>query len=154
MNGLPGNGRKLLPDLACPQWRLVVIKRTVVVLVGLALLFLAWPLWSGWQLRQAMRNRDVASLEHRVDWPTLRANLKPRIASAIEQNAEQSGKLGALLKRALGGIVSDKGVDYLVTPQTLSRVLAGREFLATRMKRDPGPALPAPPPESTGNHKS
>jgi Protein of unknown function (DUF2939) len=120
-----------------------VIKRIVALSIALILLFLAWPLWSGWQLRQAMRARDVATLEARVDWPTLRTNLKPRIATAIEQDADQSGKIGGMLKRALGGIVADKGVDYLVTPKTLARVLAGREFITARSKRDP-----AAPPQS------
>ncbi len=127
-----------------------MIKRIVIGVVALALLYLAWPLWSGWQLRQAMKARDVATLEARVDWPTLRTNLKPRIALAVEQSAEQSGKVGAILKRALGGIVADKGVDYLVTPQNLSRVLAGREFVTARMKREPAsPQQPAPKAEPT-----
>jgi Protein of unknown function (DUF2939) len=123
---------------------LLMVKKIIAGLAVAALLFVAWPLWSGWHLRQAMRNRDVAALEQRVDWATLRLNLKPKIAAAIQENADQSGKVGGYLKRALGAMVADKGVDYLVTPQNLSRVLAGREFVTTRLKRDPSPAT-APP---------
>lgn len=120
----------------------------------LALTFLAWPLWSGWQLRQAMRARDVASLQSRVDWPTLRTNLKPRLAAAIEDSAKDSGGVSGYLKRMIGGAVADKGVDLFVTPQNLSRILAGREFVTARMKRTADQVPPSPqtkqgPPQQT-----
>jgi hypothetical protein len=115
----------------------LTVGRATGVLALLAVAYVAWPFWSGWQLRQAMRARDVASLQARVDWTTLRTNLKPRLAAAIEQSAKDSGGVMGYLKGLLSGTVTNKGVDYLVTPQTLSRVLAGREFVTNRMKRDP-----------------
>jgi ABC-type uncharacterized transport system permease subunit len=72
-------------------------------LLALAVLYLAGPLWAGWNLRQAMRNRDTASLEARVDWVTLRQNMKPRLAAALKDDADKSGVIGGLLKRAVGG---------------------------------------------------
>jgi hypothetical protein len=112
-----------------------LVTRLSATLLLLALAFLAWPLWSGWQLRQAMRARDIASLQSRVDWTTLRTNLKPRLTAAIEDSAKDSGSVGGYLKRMIGGAVADKGVDLFVTPQNLSRILAGREFITARMKR-------------------
>jgi hypothetical protein len=123
----------------------MMIKKLVAGLVALALLFLAWPLFSAWQLHRAVKTRDIASLETRVDWSSLRANLKPRIAQAIQDNADASGSISAMFKRAIGGVVADKGIDLLVTPQTLSRLLAGREFVATRLKKDPKDAPPPRP---------
>jgi Protein of unknown function (DUF2939) len=114
-----------------------MIGKLIAGVVALALLFLAWPLWSAWQLHRAMKTRDIASLEARVDWATLRANMKPRITQAIEDNAANSGSITGALKRAISGVVADKGVDLLVTPQTLGRLLAGREFVASKLKRDP-----------------
>jgi hypothetical protein len=123
-----------------------MIRKLVAGVVFLALLFLAWPLWSAWQLHRAMKTRDIAALEMRVDWPTLRANMKPRITQAIDDNAANSGSISGALKRAISGVVADKGVDLLVTPQTLGRILAGREFVATKLKKDPKD-VPSPAPK-------
>ena len=125
-----------------------MLKRSLVAKIGLgifaaALLYLAWPLASAYQLRQAVKSRDVSALEGRVDWPTLRANMKPRVAQAMRENADTSTGLGGILKRALGDRIADKGVEWLVTPQNLSRVLAGREFYARRIQRSPT-AQPTP----------
>ena len=120
------------------------LAKAIFTVVAVALLYLAWPLYSAWQLRQAIRARDVATLETRVDWPLLRANMKPRITQAVRENADQSTGLGGILKRAIGDRVAEKGVDLLVTPQNLSRVLAGREFYARRIQRSPNQAAPAP----------
>lgn len=118
-----------------------------LAMVFLALGYLAWPLLSAWHLRQAMMTRDVAALEQRVDWPLLRANLKPRLAGAVRANADQSGAVAGYLKRALGDLVADKGIDWLVTPQTLTRLLAGRELYLRRAQQAP-PSPQAPPPTS------
>ncbi len=125
-----------------------MIRKLTAGIVFLALLFLAWPLWSAWQLHRAVKTRDIAGLEARVDWPTLRANMKPRISQAIEDNAANSGSISGALKRAISGVVADKGVDLLVTPQTLGRILAGREFVATKLKKDPKEVPPPAPKRS------
>jgi Protein of unknown function (DUF2939) len=112
------------------------MRRTVRIGGGILLVacltYLAGPLWAGWQLRQAMRTRDVAAMEGRVDWPQLRANLKPRITTAINDSADASGTIGGALKRALGSVLSNTAVDTLVTPSNLSRLLAGRAFMLDR----------------------
>jgi Protein of unknown function (DUF2939) len=117
------------------------------VLAGLAVLYLAGPLWAGWNLRQAMRNRDAASLEARVDWTTLRRNMKPRLAAALKEDADKSGVIGGLLKRAIGGTISDAAVDTLVTPGNLSRILAGRAFVINRFPGSSQPSAPDDDPE-------
>jgi hypothetical protein len=119
-----------------------MIRKLVAGVIALALLFLAWPLFSAWQLHRAVKSRDIAALEARVDWPQLRANMKPRITRAIDDDAANSGSITGALKRAISGVVADKGVDLLVTPQTLGRLLAGREFVAGKLKKDPKDAPP------------
>lgn len=109
--------------------------------------YVAGPLWAGWHLRQAIRNRDVAALEVRVDWPLLRANLKPRIAGAIIEDADKSGAIGGAVKRALGSVLSNTAVDAFVTPNNLSRILAGRAFMAGRTADKP--AVPSPATDET-----
>jgi hypothetical protein len=107
-------------------------------------LYLAWPLYSAWQLRQAVKARNIAALESRVDWPVLRANMKPKVLQAVRENAAASTGLTGILKRAVGEKVADKGIDWIVTPKNLSRILAGREFYAKRVQKD-APTKPLDP---------
>ena len=107
-------------------------------------LYAAGPLWAGWHLRQAMKARDVTALEARVNWAQLRGNLKPRIATAIREDADKSGAIGGLLKRAIGSAVSDTAVDTFVTPANLSRLLAGRAFILDKLPGSTKPATPQP----------
>ena len=118
------------------------MKRLIAGIVAIALAFLAWPLWTGWQLRQAVKARDLAALETLVDWTTLRTNLKPRITNAVRENAEASTGVTGVLKRAVGAAVVERSVDYVVTPKNLARVLAGREFVLARTKEAPPPPTP------------
>jgi hypothetical protein len=125
------------------------MKRTVIKaalgVLAVALLYLSWPLYAAWQLRQAVKTRNIAALEARVDWPLLRANLKPKVLDAVRENAEASTGLKGILKRAVGEKIADKGIDWIVTPKNLSRILAGREFYAKRIQKDP-----TPPPANKG----
>jgi hypothetical protein len=123
--------------------RRTVIKAALGVFV-VALLSLAWPLYSAWQLRQAVKTRNIAALEARVDWPVLRANLKPKVLEAVRENAEATTGLKGILKRAVGERIADKGIDWIVTPKNLSRILAGREFYAKRIQQAP----PETPPKT------
>ncbi len=111
---------------------------------ALAALYVAGPLWAGWHLRQAMRNRDTASLSSRVDFTALRQAMKPRLAAALRDDADKSGVVGGLLKRAIGGTISDAAVETFVTPGNLARILAGRAFV---LERFPGATQPATPTE-------
>ncbi len=114
---------------------------------AIALLYLAWPLYATWQLRQAVKTRDIQALETRVDWPVLRANLKPKVLQAVRDNAEATTGFTGVLKRAVGEKIADKGIDWIVTPNNLSRILAGREFYAKRIqKTQPGAPPPQPSP--------
>jgi hypothetical protein len=117
------------------------------IAAGLLALYVAGPLWAGWHLRQAMRNRDVAALEARVDFPELRRVLKPRIGAAVRADAESSGVVGGWIKRAVGATVAETAVEALVTPANLSRLLASRAFVLARFPEAMKPQMPADDPE-------
>ena len=93
--------------------------------------YLAWPAIAAWQLRSALKARDHAAIENRVDWGTLRANLKQTVSLnlANESRNRDAGFLTKALKRSLGPLVAAKMVDMAVTPRTLASVLAGRSLL-------------------------
>ena len=105
--------------------------------VLLALGYAAWPAWSAWQLRAAVKARDIQGIERRVDWPQLRANLKRTIAANLQDDTKSpdAGFFGKAVKRTLGPLVANRVIDAAVTPRTLARVLAGR-LDAVEMARD------------------
>jgi hypothetical protein len=101
---------------------------SIVVALALAVAYAAWPVWSAWQLRSAIKARDLAAIERGVDWPTLRANLKQTIAASLAERSRrpQTGYLGKAFQRTLGPFVANRVVDVAVTPGSLARILSGR----------------------------
>lgn len=117
------------------------MRRLLRVVIGVLVLgcivYAALPLWAGWQLRKGVTTRNEALLQAYVDWPQLRANLKPHITAAIKDNADNSGMISGALKRTLGSMLSDAAVETLVTPANLRRMLAGRAFILRKPDQAP-----------------
>ena len=101
------------------------------------LAYAAWPPWSAWQLRSAVKARDLPAIERGVDWQTLRSNLKQTIAANLkdETRSPDAGAIRRAFKCTLGPFVANRLVDTAVTPRTLAAVLAGR-LAAADAKRD------------------
>src|SRR5262249_15559120 len=93
-----------------------------IVLVTVA--YAGWPGWSAWQLRSAIKARDLTGIESRVDWPTLRSNLKQTIAVYLENESPGDGVLSNV-KRMLVPFAAGQMIEIAVTPRTLALVLAG-----------------------------
>jgi hypothetical protein len=112
-------------------------KLLVLAVLLLALAYAAWPALAAWQLRTAVKSRDLPAIEQKVDWPTLRANLKRTIGDSLrdDSRAPDAGAISKAIKRTLGPMVTDRLIDFAVTPANLARVLAGRAMLRER-KRD------------------
>jgi hypothetical protein len=119
-------------------------KLLLLPLLLIPLAYAAWPAWSAWQLRAAVKARDLAAIESRVDWPTLRANLKQTIAANLEDDSKTpgSGFLTKTFKRTLGPLVANRLIDVAVTPRTLAHVLAGR-LLSSEIRREMSGGGPA-----------
>ena len=101
-------------------------KLLILPFVLVAVIYAAWPGWSAWQLRAAVKARDLAGIESRVDWPTLRSNFKQSIGAYLkEEGPNPDAGVFATLKRTLGPLVAGQIVEIAVTPSTLAFVLAG-----------------------------
>ena len=87
--------------------------------VLLALGYAAWPAWSAWQLRAAVKARDIPGIERRVDWPQLRANLKRTIAANLQDDTKSpdAGFLGKAVKRTLGFRTTGGHLDIVFEPE-------------------------------------
>ena len=128
--------RRLLILTSDPAMRKLLILVSLPVLLA-ALGYAAWPAWSAWQLRAAVKARDMAAIERKVDWPTLRANLKRTIAANLKDDSKSPGAgfFTKAFKRTLGPLVTDTLIDAAVPPRTLAHVLAGR-LLPSEIKRE------------------
>ena len=116
--------------------------RKPLILLVLPVLFAvvayaAWPAWSAWQLRAAVKSRDMVAIERKVDWTTLRANLKRTIAANLKDDSKSPGAgfFTKAFKRTLGPLLTDTLIDAAVRPRTLAHVLAGR-LLPSEIKRE------------------
>lgn len=101
--------------------------------VGVAavlLFYVAWPLYAGYDLKASLDGRNVEAVDGRVDFPSLRASLRPAVAAKVDEvmstTLRKAGTAGgALLDRlkaqAMPAIV-DGVLATLVTPEMLIRI--------------------------------
>ncbi|KAB2910348.1 MAG: DUF2939 domain-containing protein [Hyphomicrobiaceae bacterium] len=127
--------------------------RKLLILPALVIAaYAAWPVAAAWQLRTAVKARDHATVESRVDWVTLRANLKQTVRANLtdESKSPEAGFFTRALKRTVGPVVADRVIDAAVTPRTLASVMAGRSLLdETGLTRKGGGNAPTPAPAPT-----
>ena len=95
--------------------------------LGLALVpviaYVAWPLWSGQQLKSAILEGDAATLERKVEWPSVRTSLK----QSLNVYLSQQGVIAQALNAAFGTVVVDKIVENFVSPEGLIQLMASPE---------------------------
>jgi hypothetical protein len=124
------------------------MRKVLIAPLVILLAYLAWPLTAAWQLRAAVKANDLPAIESKVDWTTLRTNLKQTIGSNLKDKSTdpQRGLLTRVLIGALGPPTAGAVIDLTVTPLTLGKVLAGRSLLddlGMTRKRDPAPSTDA-----------
>jgi hypothetical protein len=126
------------------------MRKVLIAPLVILLAYFAWPLTAVWQLRAAVKANDVPAIESKVDWTTLRANLKQTIGSNLKQKSANPEY--GLLKRALIGTLApaaaDIVIDTTVTPLTLGKVLAGRSLLDDLGMTSPRSGTPSADPDS------
>ena len=107
------------------------MRKLLIAPLVLMLAYLAWPLAAAWQLRVAVKASDVPAIESKVDWTTLRANLKQTVGSNLKEKStdRQRGLVTRVLIGTLGPAAAGAVIDFTVTPLTLGKVLAGRSLL-------------------------
>ena len=108
------------------------MKKTLPTLGALvaSAFYVAWPAYSGYQIRDALEMRDEARLSDKVDFPSVRASLTPIVAARLEiemgKLLKQAGPLGGLLtdefKAKAVGQITERIINVMVTPEMLIRV--------------------------------
>ena len=82
------------------------MRKLLIAPLVLPLAFLAWPLAAAWQLRVAVKAGDIAAIESKVDWTTLRANLKQTVGGNLKEKSANPQR--GLIKRVLIGTIGPR----------------------------------------------
>ncbi|ALS64627.1 DUF2939 domain-containing protein [Pandoraea apista] len=110
---------------------------TLVVVLGL---LFGTPYYTLWRARDAANARDATALSAYVDYPAVRESLKTNLHDELSRQMDkQRGNAFGALALALGGWVSDRVVEALLTPEAVAAMLRGD---STGLP--PAPGAPAP----------
>lgn len=95
--------------------------------------YIAAPFATAWSIREAVRNGDSAYLEHRIDWPSVRATLAPtigRIALNIpdpETAPITHPGMWQRFKTYWGQGAVNRAIDSYITPEGLPQLFTARK---------------------------
>lgn len=107
------------------------MKRAIfLVFLALAGFYGAWPAWSGYRIRKAIETEDVALLEGKIEFPSVRAALKPTVTAEVNRQIERAlkdagplgGLIGSQLKGETAGRLVDRAIEAAVTPESIIRI--------------------------------
>lgn len=115
---------------------------TAVVL--LVTLYLLSPLVAAWQLREAIKSEQIAAIERKVQWPTVRESLRRSLAThaqllpvATAAGAEVPPTLWQRIKGVFGATMLDRFIESYVTPAGLPKLFHYHRTWRTKIE---GPA--------------
>lgn len=102
---------------------------TLLFVAALAF-YVAWPVYSGYEIKTSLDARDAERLSAKIDFPSLRASLRPAVATKVEKTLTAalkkagpgSGPLTDELRAKLMPGIIDAVLAVLVTPEMLIRV--------------------------------
>lgn len=122
--------------------------KVVILTLPLALAYVAWPVHSALEIREAIISGDKATLERKVDWEALRISLKASITSETVARlmAEPDAPKPTLwqrVKAAVAPSMADTLIDRYVTPENLPVLLGYRRIYRGTVR--PALGLTEPP---------
>lgn len=109
----------------------LMFKASLAVLAIMA--YIGSPFYTAWSIREAVRNGDSAYLEHRIDWPGVRASLAPTISQiafdmpGAETAPQQKPGLWKRFKAYIGQGAVNRAIESYVTPEGLPQLFAARK---------------------------
>lgn len=109
---------------ASTKRRFGIVAGTVVLV---SLIWLAWPYYAVYDLFQAVKNGDVATLETRVAWDSVRQGLRGQLNAMLlaklqAPTTDTGSQLGNGFAAMLGPAIVNQTIDSYVTPQALAAI--------------------------------
>lgn len=110
-----------------------LIKVLILLVVPLGLAYLAWPVHTALEIREAIIAGDTATLNRKVDWLALRTSLKSSItpetlARLAQEPDAPKPSLWQRIKAAVAPSMADGVIDRYVTPENLPLLLGYRRI--------------------------
>ena len=100
-------------------------KWLLAVLCVLLAFYVGWPMWSAYRIHSALESNDTETLDRKVDFPSVRASLKPVVSSEVERALDRAAGRGGNLGQILGGVLKQQ-----LGPQLVETILNG--FVTSR----------------------
>ena len=105
-----------------------LIALLILVLIGF---YVVWPGWSAYQIAAAIKARDAATLDRKIDFPSVRTTLRPvaeqKIGEIYDTFQAQSGPAAAVIvgqiKKDVIPKFAETALGTLVTSGNLIRVV-------------------------------
>ncbi len=108
-----------------------LLKFLVLIAVPLVLAYLAWPVRTALEIREAIIAGDTATLSRKIDWDALRASLKSSIspetlARLAQEPDSPKPSLWQRIKAVVAPSMAEGIIDRYVTPENLPVLLGYR----------------------------
>jgi Protein of unknown function (DUF2939) len=109
------------------------LPRVILFIVALLAAYVAWPLYTALQIREAMVAGDVATLTRKIEWDSVRASLKASISPETlarleaDPNSPQPS-MWQRVKSAVAPRLAGNVIDRYVTPDNLPVLLGYRRL--------------------------
>lgn len=114
--------------------KLIVLPFAIALVLLPPAAYVAYPLYTAWALREAIRSGDAAYLERKIEWPSVRETLREsltRVAFDMPDPETQPGVKPSLWKRFkayVGGGAVNTLIDRYVTPEGLPQLFEYRQI--------------------------
>lgn len=95
----------------------------VLVLLGF---YVAWPAWTGYQIANALKAKDTATLERKILFDDVRVSLRPAALQKVGEFYDKSPLGGAVMgniKNDVAPTIADSALKALVTAPNLIRIV-------------------------------
>jgi len=115
----------------------------LALVVSLTAAYAAWPMWTAFELKRAIRVADTRVLEQKIEWEGVRASLRRSLqADMLGTSAEAAaGGLPAprhglwqRIKTSLGERAVDSFIDTYITPEGLPLIARYRAAFREQVK--------------------
>ena len=119
----------------------VPMRKALFLIPGLFLIFyIAWPAWSGYRIYNALERNDIATLERKIDFPSVRESLKPAITSDVDRRLARipaevvDQQRDGRLKQQIGPRLVDAALNKIVTAQSIASLYTWRGDISRVLK--------------------
>jgi hypothetical protein len=143
-------------SFVCLRPGILKLMRALKLLLAAAVLgvaYIAWPLLTALQIREAIIARDTATLERKIDWTSVRASLKQSLSAEAKARLEKdpdapAPSLWQRIKASVAPTLADSAVDRYMTPENLPSFFGYRETYRHQIR--PALGLKEPPTRLAG----